>query len=304
MTTITITGATGVIGRRAVDALLTAGTHVTGVTRSERGRRQLEDSGARAVVADVLDPASLTAAFAGTDAVVNLLTHLPPADRMGAPGAWDENDRLRRIASAAVARAARAAGAQRLIQESVAFVYADGGDAWLEEDAPVAGGGPTESALLAEANARAVFTGDTIVLRFGLFVGPDSALTQADMAAARGGVSPSLGARSAYLPSLWLDDAGEAVAAAVLGAPAGTYNVADSDPPTRGEADAALAEAVGRDALRPALAVVPPQLESVARSLRVSSRRLREVTGWGPRVRAGIEGWELIAGRERVAQAA
>jgi hypothetical protein len=32
----------------------------------------------------------------------------------------------------------------------------------------------------------------------------------------------------------------------------------------------------------------------VARSQRVSSRRLREVTGWKPRVRGGTEGWRLI----------
>ena len=93
-------------------------------------------SGAPALEADVFDPASLTAAFAGADAVVNLLTHIPAADAMATPGAWDENDRLRREASAAVAAAAEAAGAARLVQESVAFVYADGGDAWLDEDAP------------------------------------------------------------------------------------------------------------------------------------------------------------------------
>jgi hypothetical protein len=34
---------------------------------------------------------------------------------------------------------------------------------------------------------------------------------------------------------------------------------------------------------------VPPLFEPVARSQRVSSRRLREATGWMPRVRAGTE---------------
>ena len=77
---IVITGGTGVIGRRSVDALITAGHRVTGVTRSGRGRRQLEARGARAVAADVFDPDSLASAFAGADAVVNLLTHLPAAD--------------------------------------------------------------------------------------------------------------------------------------------------------------------------------------------------------------------------------
>ncbi len=297
MSRIVVTGATGVLGRRAVRALLAGGHRVAGVTRSAAGRRMLEGLGARAIEADVFDASSLTRAFAGADAVVNLLTHIPSADRVATPGAWDENDRLRREASAAVARAAQAAGAGRLVQESVALLYADGGGAWLDEDAPVAGGGPTAPALAAEANATRLFAGETVVLRFGIFLGPDSGLTRADVERARrAGTSPSIGPRDAYLPTLWLDDAGSAVAAA-LRAPAGTYNVAEEDPPTRAEADAALAAAVGRTALRPALDEVPPVLEPVARSQRVSSRRLREASGWAPRVRAGTDGWRLIAER-------
>jgi UDP-glucose 4-epimerase len=292
MSEIVITGATGVVGWRAVYELRRAGHDVAGVTRSARGRRVLESLGARTVHADVFDEASLTAAFAGADAVVNLLTHIPTADRMAMPGAWDENDRLRREASAAVALAAQDAGASRLVQESMTFLYADGGTAWLDEEAPATGGGTTSSALAAEANAAELFHGDTVVLRFGQFVGPDSALTKADLAAARAGVSTTVGHRYAYLPTVWLDDAGRAIVAA-LGAPAGTYNVADDDPPTRGEIDAALAGVVGRASLR-SMESVPPELEPVSRSQRVSNRRLREATGWGPRVRAGIDGWWLI----------
>jgi UDP-glucose 4-epimerase len=292
---IAITGATGVVGRRAVRDLLVSGNRVTGVTRSDRGARLLEGLGARAVRADVFDPSSLADAFAGADAVVNLLTHIPPADQMATPGAWDENDRLRRQASAAIALAAQDAGAERLVQESLAFIYADGGDAWLDEDAPIDGRGTTSTALDAEANAAELFAGDTVVLRFGLFIGPDSGLTQADVANARRGISPSLGRRDAFRPTLWLDDAGAAVAAA-LDAPAGVYNVADDDPPTRAEIDAALAAAVGREALRPAMVEVPPVFEPVARSQRISNRRLREATGWAPRVRGGTDGWASIVG--------
>ena len=36
-----------------------------------------------------------------------------------------------------MALAAQTAGAKRLVQESLAFVYADGGDAWLEADGQV-----------------------------------------------------------------------------------------------------------------------------------------------------------------------
>jgi nucleoside-diphosphate-sugar epimerase len=290
MSEIVITGSTGVIGRRAVRELLAAGHHVRGVTRSERGRERLETLGAHAVEADVFDETSLRRAFGGADAVVNLLTHIPSIDRMAEPSAWEENNRLRTEASAAIARAAGAAGVRRLVQESIAFVYADGGDAWLDEDATVVGGGVTTTALTAERNARELFDGDTVVLRFGLFMGPDSGFTVAAVDAARSGDSRATGPPGAYRPMLWLEDASAAVAAA-LRAPAGTYNVADADPATNAEIDAALAAAVGRQALRPA----PPHDGPLARSHRVSSRRLREATGWAPRMRAGTEIWGLVA---------
>ena len=70
----------------------------------------VEGLGARASTPTCSTKDALTAAFAGADTVINLLTHIPTADAMASPGAWDENDRLRREASAVVARAAQAAG--------------------------------------------------------------------------------------------------------------------------------------------------------------------------------------------------
>jgi UDP-glucose 4-epimerase len=138
--------------------------------------------------------------------------------------------------------------------------------------------------------ARERFDGDTVVLRFGLFIGPDSGSSLAALEAARGGASVAIGPPGAYRPTLWLDDAAAAIVAA-LRVPAGTYNVADADPPTNAEIDAALAAAVGVEALRPRA----PQDGPLARSQRVSSRRLRELGGWAPRVRAGTESWGRIA---------
>src|SRR4051794_14835694 len=221
MDEIVITGSTGVIGRRAVRELIAAGHRVTGVTRSAQGRERLQGLGADAVEADVLDEASLTRAFAGADAVINLLTHIPSAERMGDPAAWAENDRLRTDASVAIARAAEAAGVQRLVQESIAFVYADGGDAWLDEHAPIAGGGVTTSALTAERNARELFAGDTVVLRFGLFTGPDSGSAQAALQAAREGASIAAGPPGAHRPTPWLRAAAPPLAPAPQGPPGG-----------------------------------------------------------------------------------
>jgi UDP-glucose 4-epimerase len=146
----------------------------------------------------------------------------------------------------------------------------------------------TASALTAERNAHA--HGDAVVLRFGLFTGPDSGMSQAALGAARLGRSIAMGAPGAYRPMIWLDDAATAVVAA-LGVPAGTYNVVDADPPTAAEIDVALAAAVGVDALR--TSAPQPDLP-MAWSQRVSSRRLREAGGWEPRVRAGTEAWTLI----------
>src|SRR5262245_20493466 len=289
MNEIVLTGSTGVVGQRAVRELLAAGHRVTGVTRSARGRERLAALGAPAVEADVFDEASLRRAFDGADTVVNLLTHIPTADRMGDPAAWAENDRVRTEASASIARAARGAGVGRLVQESIAFVYADGGDDWLDETAPVAGGGVTTTALVAERNAHELFGGETVVLRFGLFRGPDGGSARAARAAARRGSSIAVGPPGAHRPTLWLDDAAAAVAAS-LRAPAGTYNVADTDPPTNAEIDVALAAAVWVGSLR----VRAPQDGPLARSQRVSSRRLRDASGWAPRLRAGTEIWARI----------
>jgi nucleoside-diphosphate-sugar epimerase len=291
MDKIIITGSTGVIGQRAVREVLAAGYRVTGVTRSQRGRERLAALGANAVEAEVFDEASLRNAFEGTDAVINLLTHVPSTDRMADPTAWLENDRLRTEGSAAIARAAQAAGAQRLVQESIAFVYADGGDAWLDEGAPVAAGGVATAPLAAERNARELFGGDTVVLRFGLFIGPDSRSSLAALDAARDGGSISPGPPGAYRPTVWLDDAAAAIAAA-LRVPAGTYNVVDTDPATNGEIDAALAAAVGVQALR----TRPPQQGPLARSQRASNRRLREASPWAPRIRAATDSWGRLAG--------
>ena len=178
------------------------------------------------------------------------------------------------------------------MQESIAFVYADGGDAWLDEDAPVASGGVVTTALTAERNARELFDGDSVVLRFGLFMGPDSGSTLATLEAARAGASIAPGPPGAYRPTVWLDDAAAAIAAA-LGAPAGTYNVADADPATNAEIDAALAAAVGvpkhcaRESRR--------RGRSRARSASRPAACARRAAG-PAHVRASTESWARIAG--------
>jgi uncharacterized protein YbjT (DUF2867 family) len=104
-----------------------AGHEVSGLARTPAKAAQLAALGAQGVHADPFDLRSLGTAFAGHDAVVNLMTHIPPAKEMARPGAWEENDRLRRVAAPLVAEAAAAVGVRRLVQESVTLLYADHG---------------------------------------------------------------------------------------------------------------------------------------------------------------------------------
>ena len=75
-----------------------------------------------------------------------------------------------------VAAAAEAAGVRRLIQESVSFLYTDGGDEWISEDSPLSVTRALEPAAVAEANAMRFRVGVArgVVLRFGNLVGDDA----------------------------------------------------------------------------------------------------------------------------------
>src|SRR5690242_10768338 len=107
---IFVAGATGVVGRRVVPLLVTAGHQVSAVTRTPERRAQIERLGATAVQVDLFSPEALRSAVAGHDVVINVATHIPPAMQMFLPGTWAENDRIRRVASANLVEAALAGG--------------------------------------------------------------------------------------------------------------------------------------------------------------------------------------------------
>ena len=96
-----VAGATGVIGRRVVPLLLQAGYGVTAIGRTPEKRAALARMGAAATDADLFSPDALRAAVAGHDVVINVATHMPSSlSRILLPGAWTENDRVRRVGSA------------------------------------------------------------------------------------------------------------------------------------------------------------------------------------------------------------
>jgi 2-alkyl-3-oxoalkanoate reductase len=297
---ILVTGATGVIGRRAVPLLLAAGHRVTVPARSPARTARLAAQGARVVPVDLFDPGELRQALGGQDAVVNLATHMPPMDlRMLLPGAWRENDRLRGVAAARLAQAASAAGVRRFIQESFAPAYPDCGERWIGEGVPLAPARYNRSLLDAEQAALrfAARGGCGVVLRFGAFYGADAAQTRALVAALRRGWAPLPGRPDAFVSSLSHDDAAAAVLAALDAGP-GVYNVVDDEPLRRRDYLDSLARLLGVPAPRMAPPWTRHLLGSLgrllARSQRVSNRKLRRSCGWAPGSPSAREGWPAV----------
>ena len=169
-------GATGVVGKRAVAGFVAAGHDVTAVARNRAKADYLRLVGAQPVSVDLFDAAAVNAAVAGHDVVVNMATHIPPLSKAAMPGAWKENDRIRTEVSRNLADAVIAHGVGRYIQESITFHYEVDGDAPIDEDRPLRIAAYAKSTLDAEAQAQRVTEagGVGIVLRFGMFYGPDS----------------------------------------------------------------------------------------------------------------------------------
>ena len=303
---IFVTGATGVLGRRAVARLVEAGHDVTGVARSAEKAAVLEGLGATPAAVDIFDPPAVKDVVDGHHVVANLATHIPPLSRMRFRSAWKENDRIRSEASRNLVEAALATGASRYIQENICFTYADGGDNWLDEASPLEMPDYVQSGLEAERQTRRVTDagGVGVVLRFGMFHAADSDQTHTSVSGARRHVFTMFGAKDGYLPAVMVDDCATAVVAA-LTAPEGIYNVVDDAPLTRQEYADALAAAVGVKRLR-----FPPKLVTkvggegaamLARSQRVSNRRFKEATGWAPQYPSMRQGWPAIVAEMQTA---
>lgn len=300
MVKIFVAGGTGVVGRRVVPALVAQGHEVTVLVRSPEKAKAVRAAGARPAHVSLFDPGPIAEAVAGQEVVVNLATSIPPFSRALLRQAWETNHRIRAAGSRNLVDAAIAGGAARYVQESVAFLYEDGGSAWIGEEHPVRANSITASALQAEYQARRLLSHGRIavVLRFGTFYGPDSHHTLAALRFARAGFGSMPGDRSAYMSPLSTDDAATAVVAAVIEAPAGVYNVADDEPATREEFDRVLAAAVGRRRIRPMPDLVRrltgDTLDHVSRSQRVSNRALRSVTTWKPQYPSVREGLNAL----------
>ena len=180
---IFLAGASGAVGSRLTPLLLSAGHYVCGTTRSRAKADALRLLGAEPVVVDVFDAAALSCAVAAArpDIVIHQLTDLPKdLDPRQMSAAMIRTARLRSEGTRNLVRAAIAAGARRLVAQSIAWAYAPGAEPHAETDPLDAG---------AEGDGRINVQGlialedltlkspplEGVVLRYGQLYGPGTA---------------------------------------------------------------------------------------------------------------------------------
>lgn len=281
-----LTGASGVMGRSSIEALHRAGHDVVGLARTRETADQIAAAGAVPWQGDIYDRPAMTAGMRGCDAVANLATKVPVGKGALRPGSLKAIDRIRLHGSRIVADAAGRAGVERIVQQSLSFIYADHGDEWIDEHSPVDVSRTTEPVVVAEENLRAFATagGTAVSLRFGLITGDDPNTAWLFRRAAAGR-SIGLGDEHSWMHVIHPEDVGTAIVHA-LGAPGGTYNVG-AEPVQRRDYVDTIALAAGR---RTGGHFLPPwilrlgaeKLEILVRSQRVSSQLFCDRTGWHP----------------------
>jgi nucleoside-diphosphate-sugar epimerase len=290
-----VAGASGVIGRPLVGALLAAGHEVTGMTRREAAAADIRAAGADAVVCDVFDTQALERAVvaAGPDAVVHQLTALPKRLDLREKGVYDANNRIRTEGTRNLLAAAAAAGAQRLVAQSIAFVYAPVGGSVKSEGDPVMKGVAGEFGTAVEATMdleRQVLSAGGLVLRYGFFYGPGSSYASDGFQAqeVRKRRFPIVGDGGGVFSFVHVDDAAAATICALDHGDSGIYNICDSDPAPLRDWLPVYAEALG--AKRPlrvpawiARMVAGGGATAMATSLRgASNERAKRELGWEP----------------------
>ena len=228
-------GATGVVGRPLVGALRARGHEVSALVREESRAPEAD----QVVVADALDREAVLSAVSAArpEVVVHQLTALrllgeDPAE------AFAQTARLRTEGTAHLVEAARAAGARRLVAQSIAFAAAPEGPAVLDEDAPlhVDAEDPGWSATVravAELERLVLDSGLAgVALRYGTLYGPGTAYAR------DGGMGQWVASGQCPLPEggagitsfLHVEDAVGAAVTAVDSEATGVFHVTDDEP--------------------------------------------------------------------------
>ena len=259
-----VAGATGVLGRALVPVLVERGHEVVGMTRSASKQDLMRSLGARPVVADALDPDAVAQAVASAEpeVIVHQLTALSgkmAARDMRHPersSMATMTNRLRTEATDNLLAAGRAVGARCFVAQSFgAFRWArTGGPVQTEADPldpnpPAALRVPLVGILHVERAVPTIEWGEGLVLRYGGFYGPGTAISRAPDAAmaalVRKRLFPILGDGGGVWSQVHIDDAAAATLAAVDHGQPGIYNIVDDEPAPVREWLPVLASALG-----------------------------------------------------------
>jgi nucleoside-diphosphate-sugar epimerase len=184
---IVVAGATGVIGRRLLPLLVREGHQVVGMSRSEGTHAHaVRAHGVEFIACDVFDAVALTKAVQRIQPqiVIHQLTDLAGLTSGGpSEDMLRRNARIRMEGTKNLVSAALAAGAGRVIAQSIAWLYA-------QKEAPYQESDPLETAAAeprattvrgVQALERAVLQSpplEGIVLRYGQLYGPGSGQEQ------------------------------------------------------------------------------------------------------------------------------
>jgi nucleoside-diphosphate-sugar epimerase len=173
-----VAGVTGAIGRQLVPLLLADGHEVIGMARSGGELDPVRAMGAQAVVADALDFAAVNAAVgrAEPEVVVHELTAIPArVDPRRFAEEFGATNQLRRVGTRNLVAAAVAAGARRVVAQSIAQAYKPVGG-WIktEEDQLYDGAPPVFRDIfhaISELEATVLNANgiEGLVLRYGNF---------------------------------------------------------------------------------------------------------------------------------------
>ncbi len=295
---IFVAGGTGAIGRPLVTRLVGAGHEVTVFSRREQRVTALGLPQVVPAVGDALDPDVVMRAVqaARPEVVINQLTNLPQsANPVAIKRGFDRTSRLRREVSGPLVAAARAAGARRVVAQSISFAYRPGPGVRTESDPfwTDAGGQIGELTGSVAALESATLGDDTlegVVLRYGSFYGPGTYFAPDGMYATmiKRRLLPIPGAGGGVFGLVHIDDAAAATVAALEG-PTGIFNVVDDVPAPASEWMPMVAALLGAKPPRH----VPEALARVGAGKflaylmcdqpAVTNQRARGELGWVPR---------------------
>lgn len=302
-----VAGATGVIGRRLLPTLTTAGHEPIAMTRSPEKAAALRAQGIEAVVCDAYDTDGLARAVADArpDQIVHALTDLPEEINMRRfERDVQSTGRLRREGTRNLLAAARAAGVRRIVAESIAFIYAPEGNRVKDEDAPLATATlPSAAEPIADLEHQVLEAGG-IVLRYGQLYGPGTGFAKdgAWATSLRRRRLPIVGGGSGVFSFLHVDDAASATVAALGHDGPATYNVVDDDPALVREWVPVYARAVAAPApwRTPAwvgrLAAGRIAVEMMNELRGASNARIKRELGWEPTYASWREGFQTALG--------